>query len=140
KRVEFLVGRGLISSEGKLWKRQRQMIQPAFHQQVLMRLTKTIIDINAALLGKWERAALNHQSINVTHDISSMILELVLTSIFSDDYQRVAPQFSVLAEESARNLQFARTFGSLRTVIARVAAERRAERRVSTDFLGMLMG
>ena len=31
KRVAFLLGNGLMVSEGELWKRQRRMIQPAFH-------------------------------------------------------------------------------------------------------------
>ena len=31
KRVALLLGRGLMVSEGKLWQRQRRMIQPAFH-------------------------------------------------------------------------------------------------------------
>ena len=34
KRIAFLMGNGLIVSEGELWKRQRRMIQPAFPAQI----------------------------------------------------------------------------------------------------------
>lgn len=139
KRVELLLGRGLISSEGDFWKSQRRLIQPAFHSAVIAGLMHVIIKANTALLEKWERAAVNNESVNVTHDLSLMVLELVLTAIFGDDYQQVAPEFSILAEESARDLQFAQTFRPLRKVVAQVAADRRAANRPSTDLLGMLM-
>jgi cytochrome P450 len=139
KRVELLLGRGLISSEGELWKTQRRRIQPAFHHSVIADLRGVIVDANAALLGKWEQAAEAGHSVNVTHDISLTVLEMVLRSIFSEDYPKIAPQFRLLADESARDLQFAQTFRPLRGVVAQVAAQRRREGRHAADFLGMLM-
>ena len=139
KRVSLLLGPGLISSEGEFWKNQRRMIQPAFHSKVILGLTKVIVDVNAALLKKWEKSAKCEEHINVTHDISFMVLKLVLTSIFGEDYQRVASHFSILAEETARDLQFAQKFRALRKVITQVAAQRRIENRTCADFLGLLM-
>lgn len=139
KRVELLLGRGLISSEGEFWKTQRRRIQPAFHHTHIAGLRSVIVEANAALLRKWEQAAQAGQSVNVTHDISLMVLEMVLRSIFSEDYPEVAPQFRLLADESARDLQFAQTFRPLRSVVAQIAARRRAEGRHAADFLGMLM-
>jgi cytochrome P450 len=135
----LLLGRGLISSEGNFWKSQRRLIQPAFHGDVIAGLINVITEANASLLGKWERAASRQQTVNVTHDLSVMVLELVLTAIFGEDYEQVAPAFSILAEESARDLQFAQTFRPLRKIVAQVAARRRAANRWSMDLLGMLM-
>ena len=33
KDLRLAVGNGLVTSEGKLWKRQRKLIQPAFHKK-----------------------------------------------------------------------------------------------------------
>ena len=139
KRVGWLLGNGLMVSEGEFWKSQRRMIQPSFHQEAISALITIITTANVALLKKWERAAREHASVNVTRDVSLMILDVVLVSIFGDDYQDVAPHFSILSGESARDLQFAQAFRSLGKLVGQVIAKRRNENRRSTDILGMLM-
>src|SRR5271154_3289392 len=139
KRIGLLLGNGLMVSEGECWKRQRRMIQPSFHTEVIGALTEIIATANFALLKKWEQAAQERKSVNVTHDLSLMVLKVVLLSIFGIDYEQVAPHFSILSEESGRNLQFAQTFRSLGSVVGQVIAQRRTKNVASTDILGMLM-
>jgi cytochrome P450 len=139
KRVAMLLGNGLMVSEGEFWKTQRRMIQPAFHRAAIDALTTVIAASNLALLAKWKEAARRNVSVNVTRDVSGMVLEVVLTSIFGDDYERVAPRFNILSEESARNLEFAQAFRSLEKIILELAAQRRKEKTTGTDILGRLM-
>jgi cytochrome P450 len=139
KRVGLLLGNGLMVSEGEFWKSQRRMIQPAFHHKAIGALTNVITTANVRLLKKWEQAAQEKTTVNVTRDVSLMVLNTVLVSIFGDDYEQVAPHFSLLSEESARNLQFAQAFRSLGKMVAQVAAQRRKENITSPDILGMLM-
>lgn len=139
KRVAFLLGNGLMVSEGEVWKSQRRMIQPAFHQEALGALTTLILKCNDTLLTKWKDAARGHDNVNVTRDVSLMVLEVVLRSIFGEDYDAIAEPFGVLSGESARNLQFAQTFRPLGEIVLHLVAERQRNRRVCTDILGMLM-
>ena len=139
KRVALLLGNGLMVSEGEFWKTQRRMIQPAFHRKAIGALTKVITTSNLALLRRWQQAAHKRVSVNVTGDVSRMVLEVVLISIFGADYEQVAPYFNILSEESARNMEFARVFGSLGKIVLQLAAQRRKEKIMSTDILGMLM-
>ncbi len=97
KRVGLLLGNGLMVSEGEFWKSQRRMIQPSFHQEAVSALITIVTTANIALLKKWERAAREHASVNVTRDVSLMILDVVLVSIFGDDYEEVAPHFCILS-------------------------------------------
>jgi cytochrome P450 len=139
KRIGFLLGNGLMVSEGEFWKSQRQMIQPSFHDKTIGGLIHVIAAANAELLKKWIGAAEKKENINITIDISHMILKIVLISIFGADYEQVAPHFNILSEESARNLQFAQTFRPLGKMVIEVANERRKQKIIATDILGMLM-
>jgi|HubBroStandDraft_1064217.scaffolds.fasta_scaffold46024_1 cytochrome P450 len=139
KRIGLLLGNGLMVSEAELWKSQRRMIQPAFHEKTIGELITVITRGNAELLEKWRRAAQSNDSVNITNEISHMILSIVLISIFGDDYEEVAPRLNILSDESARNIQFAQTFRPLGKIVAEVAGKRRKERTKATDILGMLM-
>jgi cytochrome P450 len=139
KRIAWLLGNGLMVSEGEFWKRQRRMIQPAFRHNAIGALSHVITAANVALLERWKEAAREKKSVNATRDISRMVAESVLMAIFGVDYEHVRPHFSILTDESARNLQFAEEFRSLGKIVSRVAAERRKKNIKSTDILGMLM-
>ena len=139
KRVALLLGNGLMVSEGEFWKTQRRMIQPAFHRKTISALTEVIRTSNVALLRRWEQAAHKKVSVNVTRDVSFVALEVVLISVFGADYERVAPHFKILTEESARNLEFAQAFRSLGKIVLQLVAQRRKEKIASNDILGMLM-
>src|SRR5277367_5578520 len=57
KRVGFLLGNGLMVSEGKMWKSQRRLIQPVFHHEKIGALMNIITTANIELLNKWRAAA-----------------------------------------------------------------------------------
>jgi cytochrome P450 len=139
KRIGMLLGNGLMVSEGELWKKQRQMIQPAFHDGSIDRLLRVIESANAVLLKKWTLAAHEKKNVNITSDISHMVLEVILSSIFGDDYEQLAPHFNILSDEPARNLAFANMFRPLRKMVIELAAQRRKQNVAATDILGMLM-
>jgi cytochrome P450 len=139
KRIGFLLGNGLIVSEGDFWKKQRQMIQPAFHDKAIGALLNVIWAANMALLEKWKDAARQRESVNVTKDVSHLVLKVVLISIFGDDYEQIAPHFSILADDSERNLGFAQRFTPLGKVVSGVVGQRRMQNRTATDMVGMLM-
>jgi cytochrome P450 len=141
KRIAFLLGNGLMVSEGELWRRQRRMIQPAFQHSTISALAQPIASVNFSLLGKWREAAENNTTVNVTQDVSRMVLDVVLKFIFGDgdDYHHVAPHFAVLSQHRTRNMQFAHAFRRLGTPITEVIVRRRARQPRLTDTLGLLM-
>jgi cytochrome P450 len=139
KRIALLMGNGIVASDGDFWKRQRRMIQPAFHRSVLSTLADLITSINAELLDEWRRAAEGGETINITRDLSEMTLEVTLRAIFGDDYAQVALAFSFLATEKARTFEFATEFRSASQVVLQIADKRRRQGAQGTDIFGMLM-
>lgn len=138
KRIALSLGNGLISSNGKFWVQQRRMIQPAFNRSSISAFAGVIIKANAKLLHKWKQAAQRGESVNVTRDVSLMVLEVTLTALFGDDYDEVSPHFAIVAEES-RDIGFAAECNALGKIVIQVATRRRSSNTTSTDMLGMLM-
>lgn len=138
-RVALLLGKGLMVSKGDLWKRQRRMIQPGFNHDSVSIATQVITSVNAKLLRKWQLAASQNERVNVTRDVSSMALEVVLRFIFGEDYDRIGACFDLLSADSARNMQFATSFRALGKTIHEIVEQRRAKGIVSHDILHLLM-
>jgi cytochrome P450 len=138
-RVALLLGNGLMVSKGDLWKRQRKMIQPAFIHETVARSVELISTVNARLLKKWQMAADKNEGVNVTRDVSSMALEVVLRFIFGEDYEALRTHFDLLNAESSRNIQFAYSFRELGKVILQTIEQRRERQGKQDDILEMLM-
>jgi cytochrome P450 len=143
-RVKILLGHGIMTSEGDLWKRQRYMMQPAFHRRVITEFSKLIDACNERFIAKWEAQAARGERVNVTDDMSELTLEIVLLSIFGTDLERLSREmggnpFDIVTKEPARDLKFAYRFRQLAKLVGSLATRRRAEKTEHFDFLQMLI-
>src|ERR1700752_129826 len=143
-RVRILLGKGIMTSEGELWKRQRYMMQPLFHRRVITEFAHQIAAANERCLGRWEKRARGGELVNLTDEMSELTLDIVLRVIFGRDLDRLTEQlganpFEVVTREPARDLQFAYKFRSLTKLVAQLLARRREEAAEHFDFVAMLM-
>jgi len=144
-RVRILLGNGIVTSDGELWKRQRYMMQPMFHRRVLTQYGRMIDEANDRFLDGWAAKAARGEQVNVTNDMSALALEVILRALFGTDLDVLAAQpggnpFDLFTDESARDLKFAYRFRLLTRQIAQLIERRRTEPPESHfDFLGMLM-
>src|SRR5262245_49025303 len=67
-RVRPILGNGLVTSEGALWTRQRNLMQPAFHRERLEDLAARMVDQIARHLDRWTKHAASGQPFNLTED------------------------------------------------------------------------
>ena len=143
-RVKILLGNGIMTSEGEFWRRQRRMMQPAFHRRVIDQFSRLVDGINEKFAARWAASADRGEPVNLTDDVSELTLEIVLTSIFGTDLARLEAQFGanpfeVVAKETNRDLKFAFRFRSLTRLVAELIARRRREPEPHFDFLAMFM-
>lgn len=142
ERVKLLLGNGIMVSEGSFWKRQRRMIQPAFHRKVIENMSLHMQDLNADLLRHWSEQAQAGKQVNVTQEMSVITLEVVLRALFSKDLIHLKGSdnpFALLTQESGRDLSFAMKFRQLTALVKKVKVDRERDGRVEADFLSMLM-
>ncbi|MEO1053894.1 MAG: cytochrome P450 [Bacteroidota bacterium] len=144
ERVRVLLGNGIMVSEGDYWKRQRRMIQPAFHRQVIADMSRLMHDANVTLRERWSSKVEAGERINITEETSDITLSIVLKSIFGKDLDELIEEkgenpFDVVKDETSRDLMFAMRFRNLSKVITEIVEKRKAENRIEMDFLSMLM-
>ena len=144
-RIKLLLGKGIITSEGEQWKRQRAMMQPCFHRRVITRFADLIAQANERFIARWEALAARGELVNVTEEMSDLTLEIVMRSLIGRDLERVTQElganpFEVVARDSARNLQFVYKFRSLTGLVQKLIARRRAQPdEEHFDYLAMLL-
>jgi enediyne biosynthesis protein E7 len=144
-RIKLLLGKGIMTSEGELWKRQRAMMQPCFHRRVITRFAEVIAESNDRFIARWEARAARGELVNVTEEMSDLTLEIVMRSLIGRDLERLTHElgvnpFEVVTKDSARNLQFVYKFRSLTKLILELITRRRAQPdEEHFDYLAMLM-
>jgi cytochrome P450 len=143
-RVAILLGKGIMTSEGDLWRRQRRMVQPMFHRRVIERYADVIDELVDARLERWEGFAARGEPIDVTDEMSQLTLDVILRAIFGDDLAWLAEKmggnpFAVVNEHAARDLTFAYKFRSLSRLVLELMEKRIRRGEEHFDFLQMLL-
>ena len=143
-RVKLLLGNGIMTSEGDFWRRQRRMMQPAFHRKVIDNFSARIRAASERLLARWDVAAARGTPINLTESMSEMTLEIVLEALFGDDLRRLVADlhdnpFMLVSQESRRDPKFAYEFRQLGRIVLDLARERLERGTEHYDLLQMLL-
>jgi cytochrome P450 len=143
-RVKILLGNGIMTSEGDLWRSQRRMIQPHFHRRVVEQFAQLIEQCVDERISLWHRLAATGEPVDVTEEMSQLTLDIVLKSIFGRDLSWLNERmggnpFALVSDHSARDLQFAYKFRSLCRLVGELVEKRRAGQEEHFDLLAMLM-
>jgi cytochrome P450 len=142
-RVRILLGNGIMASEGDFWRRQRKMIQPAFHRDMIANMVAAMRNTYADLCNQWLSMARRGETINLTEELSNVTLHIILKAIFGEDFNAINAMpggnpFMLLAHETERNLQFAYKFRALSGLVLE-HIKRRQSGQAGDDLLGMIV-
>ncbi len=151
---QFL-GEGLLNSEGDVHRRQRRLVQPAFHRQRLSAYTDVMIEHTVRRRDQWR----NGDTLDMSQAMMHLTLCIAGKTLFNTDVEaeaiaigeamNVLMQYSTrgslplvnlimkLPLPSVRRMRRAEAF--LGTTIYRMIRERRAQRTDCGDLLSMLL-
>ncbi|ACK49702.1 cytochrome P450 [Methylocella silvestris BL2] len=79
-----VLGNGLLTSEGDLWRAQRRIIQPAFLFARLPAYAVFEAKALARLCQRWEQAARSQEPVDVAAEMSALSVEVIVGALFGD--------------------------------------------------------
>src|SRR5207247_1545385 len=80
------LGEGLLTSEGDLHRRQRQLVQPAFHRQRVNSYASVMVDFGARTRERWRPG----MTLDVSHEMMRLTLAVVAKTLFDADVENEA--------------------------------------------------
>lgn len=159
RKVELILGAGLFTSEGDLWRRQRRLMQPPFTPGGVKRFTGAITECSAQMLERWQTAAERGQEVDIQREMMRLTMSIIGKTMFSVDVHAdagvVGPAFSAVLEFAAArtvalldvplfiptpmNRRFKEALRTLDAFIYGVIAERRGREDDQEDLLSLLL-
>ncbi len=150
-----VLGNGLLTSEGEFWRRQRKLVQPAFHQERIAAYTEVMVAYSERMLASWK----DGQGLDVHEAMMRLTLDIVAKTLFDTDVSReaedVGAALQFLMGKFMRQAAFAfllpasipipttrrlrRAVGQLDKVIYEIIRRRRASHTMSGDLLSVLL-
>ncbi len=82
--LKSITGENLLTSDGDFWRRQRRLIQPAFHRQRIFGFGQLMTASAAAMLADWDQIPAG-QIVRVDQAMMRVTLQIVGQSLFSVD-------------------------------------------------------
>ncbi|UCD97551.1 MAG: cytochrome P450 [Chloroflexota bacterium] len=155
-----LVGNGLFSSEGEFWRRQRRMMQPAFHKTKIAVLAEEMVRTIEEMLDEWEKLAGIGKPMNIQTEMMALTMEVVTRTLFTssltpEEVAELGEQITFLLDvitersqaifpigeklPSARNRRFDKGVATIDKIIYRLIEDRRKSADKGDDLLGMLL-
>jgi cytochrome P450 len=154
-----LVGRGLLTSDGDAWLRQRRLMQPAFHRQRIAALGQMMVEETLAALARWQGPAQQGVPVAVDQEMMRLTLSIVGKALLGVDLGAEANQFGqAFKQANARfgydnmlsvmlpwlptrqNRQYRAAIQTMDRIVYEIIARRRVEPGDHDDLLTMLLG
>lgn len=86
--LKRVLGDGLLTAEGDFWRRQRRLIQPAFHRSRIAAYATVMVDYTARHLADWRHG----EQRDIHEEMMRLTMEIVTKCLFDADIRDEAPQ------------------------------------------------
>jgi len=87
KRLKALLGSGIITSEGEVWKQQRRLAQPFFTPSTIASFDQAMVDVAQETAQKWEQIATENRAISVVDEMISITAKAITRTMFGTDIE-----------------------------------------------------
>jgi cytochrome P450 len=156
RKLSGAIGEGLLVSDGDLWRRQRRLMQPAFHHGELRSYAGVMTDLACDAVASWRSG----ETRDVHEEMMALTLKIVAKLLFGADLAADARDIGTTISALMKDFQselglraltpFARLptpaifrirrgIGDLDRIIYKLIADRRRAADPGDDLLGLLL-
>ncbi|RMG83751.1 MAG: cytochrome P450 [Chloroflexi bacterium] len=155
RNAEVVLGQGLLLSEGDFHRRQRRLLQPAFHHQRIAAYGDIMVSYTQRMMAEWG----SEVTINMAEEMMRLTMQIVAKALFNADVgaeaaalgeaitvaietaaHRIMSAFSVPAWlPTPANRERKRQFTMLNSAIYNIIQQRRESGEDTGDLLSMLL-
>jgi cytochrome P450 len=153
-----VLGDGLLTSEGDLWRRQRRLMQPAFHSNQLASMDTVVTGAARSMLSQWQKRAASGQPLEIlaemrrlTYGILGRVLfgiDVVYTDqvdwaaeVFFDYFDYESRHFWTVPKSipTPRNIRLRNALRAMDKIVDEIIGARERDGQSNGDLLSMLM-
>jgi cytochrome P450 len=107
KALAMVIGNGLVISEGDFWRRQRRLMQPAFHRQRLAMLADTMSRSAQDAADRWETSFVKTgERFDVTREMTDLTIRIAAETLFGADVSGDSARFSDALQTALGHVNF----------------------------------
>jgi cytochrome P450 len=156
--IALILGQGLVTSQGDLWQRQRQLMQPVFQRSNVTTLLPLMVTAGNNMLNRWRQLG-EGAHLNLSNEMTRLTLEVITQTMFStsvlDKIEHISPSLDTLLRYAIKsivnpltlplyvptpaNQKFKRALRTIDDVIYGIIDQRRAAPSEQNDLLDMLL-
>ncbi len=129
-----LLGDGLLTSEGELHRRQRRLVQPAFHRKRIEGYAETMVQVALERSRAWR----DGEPVDLSTEMSSLALDIVGKTLFGTDLSTTASEVADALSALLHNFQ-RRMTGGADSLLDRLPTRANARRQHALDTLDSIM-
>ena len=150
-----LVGNGLLTSEGEVWKRQRRLAQPAFHRQRISAYGEVMVNYATRMISSWRAG----DERDIHRDMMNLTMQVVVKTLFNADVSGDADKVGQILSQMGKpfasqatlkwildnrlptrtHRRFNAAAREIDEIVYRIIAERRSSGSDEGDLLSMLL-
>lgn len=140
-----VVGQGLIVAEGETWRKQRRMMQPAFHHTRIEKLDGLIVEVAQSMLDGWQRAYEANQPVDIAREMAALTLTVTTRSLFGVDLGDEVRELGEIINRAANYFekpshpQLVRSAQEFSEIVDRIIRQRKQNFKDGGDLLSSMI-